>query len=358
MYGNVPLPQSGGMVMRAVQFTSVILVMLLAAPGWAAAPAYQIIDRIKVGDGRFDYAVFDASTSRVYMSRSFTTTVIDVNTNKVSQLDSAANGHMTLPIPGTTLAVVPRAQGMELPIPRDAPGIIRIVDLKTDSVVADLPAGINPDGAVYDPFSKLVFVMNHVSGDSTVVDPVKHAVVATIPVGGTLEFPASNGAGKVYVNVQDQSRIAVIDVKTMKVTGFYPLTGCQSPTGLAYIPVENFLVSACGNGVAKVIAADTGKEVASIKIGRGPDAVKYDPNRHVVLIPSGRDGELDIISVADPANISVVQRVPTQVGCRTGTVDPNTGRFYTVASRQGPVPAGGGRAAPLPGSFEVLVIAP
>ena len=249
--------------MRAIQFASMILVMLLAAPVWAAAPAYQIIDRIKVGDGRFDYAVFDDSTNRVYMSRSFTTTVIDVKTGKVSQLDSAANGHMTLPIPGTTLAVVPRAQGMELPIPRDAPGLIRIVDLKTDSVVADLPAGINPDGAVYDTFSKLVFVMNHVSGESTVVDPVKHAVVATIPVGGTLEFPASDGAGKVFVNVQDQNRIGIIDVKTMKVVGYYPLAGCQAPTGLAYIPGENLLVSACGNGVAKIISADTGKEIAS-----------------------------------------------------------------------------------------------
>ena len=344
--------------MRAIRFASVTLSMLLAVPVWAAAPAYRIIDRIKIGDGRFDYAVFDDSTNRVYMSRSFTTTVIDVKTNKVSQLDSAANGHMTLPIPGTSLAVVPRAQGMELPIPRDTPGMIRIVDLKTDSVVADLPAGINPDGAVYDPFSKLVFVMNHLSGDSTVVDPVKHAVVATIPVGGTLEFPASDGAGKVFVNVQDQNRIGVIDVKSMKVLGYYPLAGCQAPTGLAYIPGERLLVSACGNGVAKIISADTDNEVASPAIGRGPDAVKYDPIRHVVLIPSGRDGELDIIALADSSNISVVQRLPTQVGCRTGVVDPNTGRFYAVASRPGPVLAGGGRAAPLPGSFEVLVIAP
>jgi hypothetical protein len=284
--------------------------------------------------------------------------VIDVKTNKVSQFDSAANGHMTLPIPGTNLAIVPRAQGMELPIARDAPGMIRIVDLKNDAVVADLPAGINPDGAAYDSFSKLVFVMNHVSGDSTVVDPVKHVVVTTIPVGGTLEFPVSDGAGKVFVNVEDQNRIGIIDVKTMKVIGSYPLAGCEGPTGLAYIPGERLLVSACGNGVAKFISADTGNEIASLAIGRGPDAVKYDPIRHVVLIPSGRDGELDIIAVADPSNISVVQRLPTQVGCRTGVVDPNTGRFYTMASRPGPVPIGGGRAAPLPGSFEVFVIGP
>jgi len=340
------------------QKSFLVLLMLLATPVDAAAPNYRIIDRIKVGDGRFDYATFDDATNRVYMSRSFYTTVFDAKTGKVSQLDSAVNGHMTLPIPGTTLAVVPRAQGMELPIPRDAPGIIRIVDLKTDTVVADLPAGINPDGAVYDSFSRRVFVMNHVSGDSTVVDPIAHAIVGTISVGGTLEFPASDGAGKVFVNVQDQNRIGIIDVKAMKVIGYYPLAGCESPTGLAYIPDQHLLISACGNGIAKAVSADDGKEVASLAIGRGPDAVKYDPMRHVVLIPSGRDGELDIISVADRSNLSVVQKLPTQVGCRTGVVDPNTGRFYTMASRPGPAPAGGGRAAPMPGSFEVLVIGP
>lgn len=344
--------------MRDRKTAFLVFLMLLAGPAYAGAANYKIIDRIKVGDGRFDYATFDDATDRVYMSRSFDTTVLDVRTGQVTELKSAVNGHMMLPVPGTTLAVVPRAQGMELPVPRDAPGIIRIVDLKTDSVVADLPAGENPDGAVYDSFSKLVFVMNHVSGESTVVDPVKHTIVATIPVGGTLEFPASDGAGKVFVNVQDQHRIGIIDVKSMKLAGYYPLNGCESPTGLAYIAGAKLLVSACGNGVAKVISADTGNELASPRIGRGPDAVKYDPVRHVVLIPSGRDGELDVISVADPSNIAVVQRLPTQAGCRTGTVDPNTGRFYTMASRPGPAPEGGGRTAPLPGSFEVLVIGP
>ncbi len=343
--------------MRAIRNACLTLAVLLTVPVWAAAPAYKIIDRIKVPDGRFDYATFDPATNRVYMSRPDFTTVIDVKTGAVSQLHSAMNGHMTLPIPGTTLALLPRAQGQLLPVPAGADGLIRIVDLKTDTVLADLPGGKNPDGAAYDPFSKLVFVMNHVSGESTVVDPVKRAVVATIPVGGTLEFPVADGTGKVFVNIEDQNKIGVIDVKTMKTVAFYPLAGCDGPTGLAYVAEAKFLVSACGtNGVAKVISAETGKEVASLAIGRGADAVKYDAARHVVLIPCGRAGELDVISVADPAHISVVQKLPTQVGSRTGIVDPNTGRFYSMASMA--MPGAGARAEPAPGSFEVLVIEP
>ncbi len=332
--------------MRAIRSASVLLSVILAAPVLAAAPAYKITDRIKVPDGGYDYATFDAATNRVYMARTTFTTVIDVKTGAVSQLDSAAHGHMTLPVPGTTLAVLPQGTGM-----------VRIVDLKTDMVVADLPAGKNPDGATYDQSSKLVFVMNHGGGDSTVVDPVKHTVVGTIPVGGTLEFPVADGAGKVFVNIEDQNKIGVIDVKTMKTVAYYPLADCDGPTGLAYIPGANLLVAAC-DGTAKVIAADTGKEVASLKIGEGPDAAYYDAARHVVLIPCGDKGELDVISVADPAHISVVQKLPTQAGARTGIGDPATGRFYGITSKRGAAPAGGGRAQAVPGSFEVLVISP
>jgi len=147
-------------------------------------------------------------------------------------------------------------------------------------------------------------------------------VVATIPVGGVLEFPASDGAGKVFVNVQDKGELAAIDVKTMKTVAVWPMKDCKSPTGLVYVPGPKLLVSSCGqSGIAKVLRADTGAEVASLSIAMGADAVMYDAKRNVVLIPC-RAGELEVISMADPEHISVVQRVPTQEGSRTGTSIP------------------------------------
>ena len=82
-----------------------------------------------------------------------------------------------------------------------------------------------------------------------------------------------------------------------------------------------------------------------------------DAKRNVVLIPC-RAGKLEVISVADPAHISVVQHVPTQEGSRTATLDPDTGRIYSMAAKFGPPATPGGRPQPLPGTFETLVIAP
>jgi hypothetical protein len=152
--------------------------------------------------------------------------------------------------------------------------------------------------------------------------------------------------------------IAVIDVKTLKMTGRYKMEGCMAPSGLAFVPGAKLLISSCRNGVAKVIQSDTGKEVASLPIARGPDAVIYDPTRKLAFITCGGDGVIEVISVADPAKIAVVQHLPTQQGSRTGTIDPETGRVYLMASKAGVAPAGGGPIPRLPGSFEVLVISP
>jgi hypothetical protein len=45
------------------------------------------------------------------------------------------------------------------------------------------------------------------------------------------------------------------------------------------------------------------------------------------------DGVLELISLADPSHIAVVQHVQTQAGSRTGTIDSATGRIYMLASK-------------------------
>jgi len=66
-----------------------------------------------------------------------------------------------------------------------------------------------PD-APYDPSSKLVFSMNHDSGEATVVDPMARKAVETIAIGGTFEFPAADGAGRGIARVPGTYEVLVI----------------------------------------------------------------------------------------------------------------------------------------------------
>jgi DNA-binding beta-propeller fold protein YncE len=338
--------------MTRVQVAALALSVVLASPAFAADTNYKIVDRIKMPDGYWDYGASDADHGRVLWTRDEVIDVIDVKTGKISQLRNSGSGHVAVPVAGTTLMVLPL---------RAPPKTARIFDAATEKVVADVPAGEFPDGATYDPFSKHVFVADRNSSELTEID-AQAGKATTFPIGGgKLEFVASDAMGHVFVVVQEPSNdIAVVDVKTRKVTARYKTAGCEDASGLAYADKSKLLIVSCGNGVAKVLAADSGKEVASIPIGKGPDAVIYDPARQLAFIPCGRDGVLEIISVADPAHVALVQHLPTHVLARTGAVDPQSGRVYLMSADPDPTkpPGGGGRPTPKNGSFEMLVIGP
>src|SRR5205085_11947911 len=162
---------------------------------------------------------------------------------------------------------------------------------EADKVEDTLKGSKNPDGAVYDPATKLVFAMNHDGGDSTVIDPVAKKVVGTIPIGGDLEFAVADGQGKVFVNIEDKNQIAVIDSRAKKVLTRYNLKECDGPTGLAYDAADKYLIASC-DGTAKIIRADTGAEVATLTIDKQPDAVIFDAQRKLAFIPCRTPGTL------------------------------------------------------------------
>lgn len=335
--------------MKRTLFAALTLSAAFGAPAIAADANYKTADTFKMPNGGWDYGTSDPAKSLIYWVRNDHTDVIDFKTNKLSSLKSTGDGHMAVVVAGTSLIVVP----MRNPVNTD-----RIVDTASDSVVADLPGGDAPDGAVYDPFSKHVFVANHNGGTLTEIDPIAKKVVATIAVGGgKLEFPAVDGAGHLFVNMQQKGEIAVIDVKAAKMTGTYTLAGCEDNSGLAYASKSKLLISSCGNGTARVLTADTGKEVASIPIGAGPDAVIYDPLKQVAFIPCGENGKLEILSVADPAHITKLQEIDTPSMARTGAID-SAGRLYMMAAEPDTTkPRGGGnRLPPKDGTFKMVVI--
>jgi DNA-binding beta-propeller fold protein YncE len=104
-----------------------------------------------------------------------------------------------------------------------------------------------------------------------------------------------------------------------------------------------------------MVRASDLKLVGDIPIGPRPDGAFADPARHRAYIPSGGDGTLAVIDTSGPLprKIGTVQ---TEVGARTGAVDPSTGAVYLMGAKFGVPPPAGGRPALVPGSVELLVI--
>jgi DNA-binding beta-propeller fold protein YncE len=314
-----------------------------------AAPGYHVADQIALPDGRWDYASFDPARRRVYIAHGMVISAIDVDTKAViSALAKGAGLHAAFALPGGDVIVSTNG----------ATDTLQFSNAATGDVLASVKVGKKPDAAVYDASANLVLVMNGDSGDVSLVDPDKRAVVGSIAIGGALEFAATDGAGKAFVNIEDQGKIAVLDLKAKRVVARYDLNGCEEPSGLVYAPDAGVLISACANGMAKVVNAASGAEIATLAIGKKPDAVIWDGARKLAFIPSGAAGTLSVIAVRGPTDVSVVQTVTTQVGARTGAVDPKTGVVYLpVASFQPPAQPGQ-RPTMVPGTFKVLMVAP
>jgi YVTN family beta-propeller protein len=230
-----------------------------------------------------------------------------------------------------------------------------LFDLATGAVRAEIATGASPDAEIYDPVGGNVWVMNAHDGTATVIDPVHAKAIATVAIGGGLELPALDGHGHLFVNVEDKAEIAEIDLARRSVIRHITLPGCEGPTGLTYAP-SGVLISACANGVAKLVRASDGRILGDIAIGPRPDGAFLDQARHRAYIPSGGDGTLTVIDTSGRLPRAIA-RIATQTGARTGAVDPASGRVYLPTARFTPPAAAGQRPQMVPGSFEILVVA-
>lgn len=314
---------------------------LIAANG-PALP--HVAQRISGPDGGWDLLNVDPGSGKLFVARSGGVMAVDIASGKVTPEVVAGNRlHTVVPVPGMHLALA-TAGGTNSAI---------LFDTGTGQVKTEIKVGAKPDAAIYEPASRTVWVMNAGDGSISVVDPAAAKVVATVPVGGSLELPALDGKGHLFVNVEDKNELVEVDLAKHAVMKHLPLAGCDGPTGLAYAP-DGLLFSACANGVAKVTRASDGKAGADIAVGPRPDGAAFDPVHKRVLIPSGGDGTLTVIdaSTAVPHKIGTV---PTEKGARTIAVDPRTGTAYLPAAKYAAAQPGE-RPKAVPGSFEILVV--
>jgi len=319
------------------------LVLALSTAALAADPSgYKVTGHIAVADGGWDYLNFDAANHRVLVGRGNGVTVLDVNTGSASAL-AGPSVHGAISV----------NDGKEMLTTDGAAGAAHILDGRTGANLATIPTGRGPDSARLDPHSGLVMVMNHSGGDIALIDVKARRNVGTIAIGGTLEEAVADGTGKAYVNIEDKNEVVAIDIDARKVIAHYPMAGCDGPTGIAIALREKLLLVACGGAVA-VVRTDTGALVKTIRIGAGADGIAYDVARHLAFVPAGRDGNLAVLSVAG-GDVTLIDTIPTARGARTITIDPSTGKLYLMAVQYAAA-AAGGRAAPVAGSYEVLVV--
>jgi YVTN family beta-propeller protein len=325
---------------------------------------YKVLKTVKVGgDGGFDYVYADSSGRKLYIARSGQTGRVSV-----FDLDTLAP---VGEIPNTRAHGVAADAKFSHAFASSKP--VAMWDTKSQTPIKTIDVQGNPDGILGDAFNHRIYIFSHENPNVTVIDAKDGSVLGTIEIGGAPEQAASDGKGQLFVDIEDKASVAVIDTRSMKMTGTYSLDGKgEGCAGLALDSKNHVLFVACREPNTMVILnSETGKLLANLPIGQGCDGVVFNPKTHEAFSSQG-DGTLTVIKETSPTSFAVEQNVTTTRGAKTCTLDPKTGKIYLIAAEYGPapespaqtntIPSNGPpvrrrpRAPMIPGSFSIWVV--
>jgi DNA-binding beta-propeller fold protein YncE len=326
---------------------------LIAAPALLSAQKpYHLLDRWKIGgDGGWDYLLADSAAHRLYITHGPRVEVVDTTTGKPVGAITGLHG---------THGIALDDAGKFGYISDGGGNAVVVFDRATLAIVATIPTGgQNPDGIVFEPATQTVWAFQGRSNDAAVISAATRKVVATIPLPGKPEFPAVDGKGIVFDNIEDKNEIVRLDAHTLKLTAEWPITGCDSPSGLVFDVPGHRLFPVCDGRKMGVVDSNTGKVLATPAIGDGPDAAGWNA-RHNLVFSSNGDGTLSVID-ANATGYPSIEELPTQKGARTMAYDAAADRIYLVAAEYGPTPAPTAavphpRPRGIPDTFTVLVV--
>jgi len=221
--------------------------------------------------------------------------------------------------PSTHLAFVTRSEANTVDTfdPANMTGIKRI------------PVANDPDAIFYDDLDKLLYVASGDSHLATLIDPSSRTTVATIALGGAPEYAAFDASSRLlYQNLHDTSTVAAVDIAKRAVMQAWPLQGCEAPTGMAIDEVHRRLFIGCNvNDVLAIFDLNEHRVVASVRIGKAPDSVAFDPELHRIYT-TGKYGVLVVIQQDEPDRYKVLDTVHLHFGAHTLTVDLATHALY------------------------------
>jgi YVTN family beta-propeller protein len=316
----------------------------------SAQQPYSVVDHWKIGGtGGWDYLLADPGAHLLYVTHGPRVEVLDTSTGKVVGAITGMKG---------THGIALDADGKFGYVSDGGGNSVVVFDRHDFHTVATVPTGTNPDGILFEPVTKTVWAFNGRSNDATVIDTAQNKVVATIKLPGKPEFPAADGKGTVFVNIETANAITKLDANTLKLVATWKLGDCESPSGLAMDTQNRKLFAVCDGKKMAVVDADSGKQIATPAIGDGPDAAGFSPRFNLAFASAG-DGFLTVVDTAH--GYKVLENLPTEKRARTMAYDPGTDRVYLVTAQFGAATAPTAenprpRPAAVAGSFEVIVV--
>jgi YVTN family beta-propeller protein len=211
--------------------------------------------------------------------------------------------------------------------------VVSVVDLSTNTVVAEIPIAAGPPVYVaFTPDGSRAYVSVHdeaskTGNDVVVVDTETRTVTATIPAESyPYALAVSPNGRQVYVPNHDADLISVIDTATDAVVN--KITVKPNPHSVAFsVDGRRAYVANHASNLVTVLDTKNGAMLAEIPVGRSPHSVAMSPDSSRVYVVNY---DADSVAVIDPASNTVAGTIPVQREPQSVKFAPDGKHAYIV----------------------------
>ena len=206
---------------------------------------------------------------------------------------------------------------------------VGVVDLSTMSVIKRLPTESKPNGIAYaEPFRK-VYVVNTLGKAVSVVDINRDQIIKVLRFNTETGTPGYDAiAKKIYVTLRSTNEVAEIDPSTDRVIGQYPVEGCRFDHGMALDQEHHRAFLLCGGTKnITIFALDGHKAIARFPVPAGADVVKFDSGLGRAYAACS-SGAIAVVQEDTPESFRKIEDFLVQKLVHSLAVDPTTHRVY------------------------------
>lgn len=318
----------------ALGLTAFLGLAQIAPAADIAAKPYKILTTTQIpAAGGIDYVTADSVNRRVYVACGNAVSVFDLDTYKLDGTLANASGHGVAIDPENHTGLV-----------SGNPAVF--FNTRTLEQIKTIPAA-GADGYIFDALTHHFFILSHRAPNLLVVDSKDGSIVGTIdaiaPDGANaaVEQGATDGEGHLYFDVANQHHIAVVDAKTLKVTGHFDLgKEGAGPAGLAIDVKNHILFAMCrgekgGTPTCVILSAVDGKIITTLPLDGSSDGATFNP-RTMEAFSSHGNGTLSVIKENSPTEFVREETVQTKAGGKTCTLDAKTDHVIVITREAAP----------------------
>ena len=339
-----PLQNSRTLLAAALGLAALLALARITPAADTAAQPYKILATTQIpAAGGIDYVTADSVNRRVYVACGNAVSVFDLDTYKLAGTLPNASGHGVALDPENHTGLVSGS-------PATFFNTQTLMPIKTVPVRG-------ADGYIFDPLTHHFFILSHGAPNLQVIDSKDGSMVGTVDAIGpgganaAVEQGASDGEGHLYFDVSNAHHVAVVDAKTLKVTGHFDLGDKgNGPAGLAIDAKNHILFAMCRGGsggtpTCVILSAVDGKIITTLPLAGSSDGGAFNPNTMEAFSSHG-NGTLTVIKENSPTEFVLEDTVQTKSGGKTCTVDLKNDRVIVITREPAPAAAAAPGAAP------------